>query len=290
MKPVLIALTALTAVTLLAACQRNTDEATQTPPAGTPPAQPHTDPQVTAATQAAPLTYSRDTAYADVELSLPQAITAYPDLHAALYGEEVRSLREFLEGAQSDHTEFTGEEAMQPYSREVTYEVAGQTARLLSLRETNFEYTGGAHPNTGFGAVLWDKTGDRRIQPASLFRSGADLSALDQALCSAINSARAEATGEPSSLTLGGSGAWSCPRAIQTPFVLAPSTTEGRAGGLEFLIGPYLVGPYAEGSYQVVVSQGDFRSLIDPAFASDFAGQPRRSQDVTSRQPVTQAR
>lgn len=287
MKPVLVA---LTAVTLLAACQRNAEEAAQAPPASASPAQPHTDPQVTPAEQAAPLTYSRNTAYADVELTLPQAITAYPDLHASLYGEEVRSLREFLEGAQSDHTEFTGEEGIQPYTREVTYEVAGQTARLFSLRETEFEFAGGAHPNTGFGAVLWDRTRDRRIQPASLFRPGADLSVLDQALCSAINTARAEATGEPSDLTVGDSSDWSCPRATQTPFVLAPSTTAGRAGGLEFLIGPYQVGPYAEGTYQIVVPQSAFRSLIDPAFAADFAGQPQRSGRVMSQEPVTQAR
>ncbi|HRH20753.1 MAG TPA: DUF4163 domain-containing protein [Brevundimonas sp.] len=287
MKPVLIA---LTAVTLLAACQRNAQEAGQAPPAEAPEAQPHTDPQVTPAEQAAPLTYSRDTAYADVELTLPQAIAAYPDLHAAIYGEEVRGLREFLEGAQSDHTEYTGEEGIQPYMREVTYEVAGQTARLFSLRETEFEYTGGAHSNTGFGAVLWDKTRDRRLQPASLFRAGADLSPLDQALCSAINTARAEATGEPSNLTIGDSADWSCPRASQIPFVLAPSTTEGRAGGLEFLIGPYQVGPYAEGTYQIVVPQSAFRSLVDPAFAADFAGQPPRSGRVSSQDPVTQAR
>ena len=286
MKPVLIAVAALT---LVAACQRKTEAETRAEEA--PPAQPHTDPQVTPAEQAAPLTYSRETAYADVELTLPEAISAYPDLHAAIYGEEVGNLREFLEGAQSDHTEFSGEEAMQPYSREVTYAVAGQSARLFSLTETSFEYTGGAHPNTSYAAVLWDKTGDRRIQPAALFRSGADMAALDQALCDAINTARAAAVGEPSALTVGGGGEpWACPRAVETPFVLAASTTQGRAGGLEFLIGPYLVGPYAEGSYQIVVPQSAFRGLIAPAFSAEFAGQPRRVGDVTPREPVTQAR
>lgn len=286
MKPVFCALVALT---LVAGCQRHQDDATREV-AQAPEAQPHTDPQVTPAEQAAPLTYSRDTDYADVELTLPPAIAAYPDLHASIYGEEVRSLREFLEGAQSDHTEYSGEGPMQPYSREVTYEVAGQSARLLSLRETNFEYTGGAHPNSGFAAVLWDKTADRSIQPTALFRRGADMSALDQALCSAINAARAQATGQPSNLTLSSSDGFACPRAAQTPFVLATSTTSGRVGGLEFLIGPYVVGPYAEGSYQIVVPQSAFRGLIDPAYSAEFAGQPARVGDVTSREPVTQAR
>jgi len=285
MKP---ALYALAAVLVLSACQRNQETETAER-AEAPAATPHTDPQVTEAEQAAPLTYSRDTAYAEVQLTLPQAVAAYPDLHATLYREEVQAMRNFVEGAQSVHTEYGGEQ-IAPYSQSVTYEAAGQSARLFSLRETTAEYTGGAHGMQSFGAVLWDKTGDRRIQPTALFRRGADLTVLDQALCDAVNAARTQAVGEPSTLALGESDMWACPRALATPFVLAPSTTDGRAGGLEFLIGPYQVGPYAEGTYQIVVPQSAFRSLIDPAWAAEFAGQPRRSGDVTPREPVTQAR
>ena len=87
MKPVLIA---LAAVSLLAGCQRNAEAPAQ---ADAPPAQPQADTQVTEAVQAAPLTYSRDTAYADVELTLPASVIPYPDLHASLYrrGRPARS-------------------------------------------------------------------------------------------------------------------------------------------------------------------------------------------------------
>ena len=282
MKPVLYALAALT---LVAGCQRR-DEA-----ADAPDATPVTGAAETPADQAAPLTYSRETAYATVELQLPEAIAAYPDLHAAIYGEEVRGLREFLEGAQSDHTEFTGEDGgLPPYEQTIVYEPAGESARLFSLRETSSEYTGGAHGMSGFSGVLWDKTTDRRIEPVTLFRTGADMAALDRALCDAINAARADLVGEPSTLTMTETTGWSCPRAIETPFVLAPSTTQGRAGGLEFLIGPYIVGPYAEGSYQIVVPQAAFRGLLNQAYAGEFAGAPQRVGDVTPREPVTQAR
>lgn len=282
MKPVLYALAALT---LVAGCQRR-DEA-----ADAPDATPVTGAAETPADQAAPLTYSRETAYATVELQLPEAIAAYPDLHAAIYGEEVRGLREFLEGAQSDHTEFTGEDGgLPPYEQTIVYEPAGESARLFSLRETSSEYTGGAHGMSGFSGVLWDKTTDRRIEPVTLFRTGADMAALDRALCDAINAARADLVGEPSTLTMTETNGWSCPRAIETPFVLAPSTTQGRAGGLEFLIGPYIVGPYAEGSYQIVVPQAAFRGLLNQAYAGEFAGAPQRVGDVTPREPVTQAR
>lgn len=280
MKPVLYALAALA---LVSACQRREE-------AEAPDATPMTGAAETPADQAAPLTYSRETAYATVELELPEAIAAYPDLHAAIYGEEVRTLREFLEGAQGDHTEYGGED-MPPYEQTIIYEPAGESARLFSLRETSSQYTGGAHGMYGFSGVLWDKTSDRRIEPATLFRTGADMSALDRALCDAINAARTDFVGEPSSLAVDDEDApWACPRAIETPFVLAPSTTDGRAGGLEFLIGPYLVGPYAEGAYRIVVPQAAFRGLLNQAYAGEFAGAPRRIGDVTPREPVTQAR
>lgn len=279
---VALAASALT-LALAAGCQRR-EEAAEAP-AATP-----VGAEVTEAEQAAPLTYSRETAYAEVTLTLPEAIAAYPDLHAAIYGEEVRTLRAFLEGAQSDHTEFTGEMELPPYEQAIEYAPAGETPRLFSLSETTYEYTGGAHPNSAYGAVLWDRSADRRIAPATLFRRGADMAALDRALCDAINAARSDLIGEASSLTMTETDGWSCPRAIETPFVLAPSTTTGRAGGLEFLIGPYIVGPYAEGSYQIVVPQTAFRSLLDPAFTGEFAGAPRRVGDVTPREPVTQAR
>lgn len=285
MKRAVVALAASALVLSLAAsCQRRDETA------DAPPATPVTGAPETPADQAAPLTYSRETAYAEVQLTLPEAIAAYPDLHAAVYGEEVRNLREFLEGAQSDHTEFTSEEGLPPYERNIVYEPAGESARLFSLRETLSEYTGGAHGMYSFSGVLWDKTSDRRIQPATLFRAGADMAALDRALCDAINAARTDLIGEASSLTMTETDGWACPRAIETPFVLAPSTTAGRAGGLEFLIGPYQVGPYAEGSYQIVVPQAAFRGLLNQAYAGEFAGAPRQVGDVTPREPVTQAR
>lgn len=281
MKPALYALAFLT---VLSACQRREE-------ADAPPATPHVDPQVTEADQAAPLTYARETAYAEVSLTLPREIIAYPDLHASIYGQEVGELREFVEGAQGDHTEFTGEEGLPPYERTVVYEPAGETPRLFSLRESAFEYLGGAHGLETHGGVLWDRTADRRLEPSALFGPGADLGVLDRALCEAINRARTARMGGPSALVVGAPNqAGTCPRALQTPFVLAPSTTEGRAGGLEFLIGPYRVGAYAEGSYHIVVPQAVFRSLLDPAFAGEFAGAPRRAGDVTPREPVTEAR
>ena len=265
------------AVLTLAACDRREREAA--PDAAAPAAG---EAAVTPADGAAPMTYESENRFAQVELELPDAVRAQPDLHARLYAEGVRELRTFSEGAQADRTEYEGDMDLPPYAKHIDYVAAGETGKLISLQRNSYENTGGAHPNPAYGAVIWDKALKRFVQPAQLFRRGADLSALDQALCDAVNAARRGRNADAESIGLNPTqGGWACPRAASTPFVLAPSTTPGKAGGLVFLIGPYQVGPYAEGGYEIAVPQSAFRSLLAPAYADEFAGQPPRTGDVT---------
>lgn len=240
----------------------------------------------TPATEPAPLSYESQTPDAKVQLTLPAAISRQPDLHARLYEEAVRNLRAFTEGARADRTEYQGDMNLPPYDKTIEYALAGETGKLMSLQRNDSEYTGGAHPNSGYGAVLWDKALRRIVEPGQLFRRGADLAALDRALCAAVNAARRERSPNSQPITLGGGAGgegFSCPRAHVTPFVLAPSTTGGKAGGLIFLIGPYQVGPYAEGGYEIVVPQSAFRGLLAAAYADEFAGQPTRTGDVSGQ-------
>ena len=268
--------TAAVALTLAACDRRERETPAETPAPATGEA------AVTPADGAAPMTYESENRFAQVELALPDAVRAQPDLHARLYAEAVRELRSFSEGAQADRTEYEGDMDLPPYGKHIDYVAAGETGKLISLQRNSSEYTGGAHPNPAYGAVIWDKALKRFVQPAQMFRRGADLSSLDQALCDAINVARRARNADAEPIGLNATqGGWSCPRAGATPFVLAPSTTPGKAGGLIFLIGPYQVGPYAEGGYEIAVSQAEFRALLAPAYADEFAGTPVREGDVT---------
>jgi hypothetical protein len=123
--------------------------------------------------------------------------------------------------------------------------------------------------------VLWDKALKRQVTWADLFTKGADYAGLDRALCAAINAAKRDRDPDAQTVALGGKD-FACPRAASTPFVLAPSTVGGKAGGLVFLIGPYQVGPYAEGAYEVTVPLSAFQSLLAPAYADEFAGAPAK--------------
>ncbi len=262
----LIAFSLLT-LTALSACNRDRAE----PAAPAAPA-PGATAVVTPAEAAAPMAFESKSPYAEVRLTLPVALRSQPDLHARLYAASVRDLRAFAEGAQADRTEAGGDEGLPPYDKTIEITPGAETAKLFSLMRTASEFTGGAHPNAVFSAVLWDKALKREISAADLFTKPADMTALDQALCAAINAEKRRRDPAAQTVSLTGSGDWKCPRAAETPFVLATGTEPGKAGGLTFLVGPYVVGPYSDGSYEVSVPFSAFRALVAPAYAGEFGG------------------
>jgi hypothetical protein len=268
----LLLTTALAAV--LAGCNRDREPAPDEASAPGPTA------AVTPADAAAPMNFASETPWADVRLTLPDAVRPQPDLHARLYAEEVLKLRQFIEGAQGELTEAGADPDRPKYEKTITVTTAAETGKLLSLKRVDFDYAGGANPNTLTSGLLWDKALKRRVTLAQLFRPGADLTALDQALCSAINTAkRARVPGGPS-IALGGRP-FACPRVADTAFVLTPGTVPGKAAGLTFLIGPYQVGSRAEGAYEIALPLTAFRGLLAVAYADEFDGQLVKAGDVT---------
>ena len=274
--PRMLLIAALLATTALAACNRGKEE--------TPDAAPATGETalVTPADAAAPMTYATRTAYANVGLKLPDAIKAQTDLHARLYSEEVRKLQQFAEGAASERLDSAEEGAPDwTYEKQVEISAALETGKLLSLKRADYDFSGGAHPNTLTTGILWDKALKRRVGFNGLCRRGVDLTPLDQALCSALNAAKRARVPDSASLTLGSGGDWNCPRAATTEFVLTPGGEPGKAAGLTFLIGPYQVGPYAEGAYEIAIPASSFRSLLTVGYTEEFGGQLVKAGDVT---------
>jgi hypothetical protein len=252
----------------LAACQRAEKKEAEAPKAAA------------AATADGPLKYDSATPYAKTSLTLPEAIKTQPELYAALYRQEVADLAKYAEGAQADRTEAGGESAMGPYEKTIVYGDAVQTGRLFSAMRTDFDYSGGAHPNTVATALLWDKTEKRRITPADLFAKGAELSSLERALCDAVNTAKKARPGATPVSTK--ADTWSCPKLKDVAIVLAPGDAAGKAGGLTFLLDAYAVGPYVEGAYYLTLPASAFQSLLAPAYASEFGGKPLKAGDVTN--------
>ncbi len=256
----------------LAACNRDRETA--------PKADAPTAPILTPTTAAAPLAFDSDSPFAKVKLTLPEAIKTQPQLHTALYAEEVQTLRQFVEGAQGEQAEAGFDEERPPYEKTIAITAAGETGALLSLKRVDFDYSGGAHPNTITTGILWDKTAKAQVPGTALFRVGADMTVLDRALCAALNTAKKARSPASAPVTLTGSD-WSCPRASATPFVLTGGSVPGKAAGLTFLVGPYQIGPYSDGAYEIALPASAFQSLLATAWAGEFAGNLSRAGDVT---------
>ena len=216
-----------------------------------------------------PLSYESVTPYAKVSLTLPEGIRGYPNLYKTLYDSETTALKEYSEGAQSDRSEF-GSNNLPPYEKSIIYSEAVETGRLFSMMRTDFDYSGGAHPNTTATGVLWDRTNQKQLAIGDLFATDADKAALNRLLCDAVNQAK---TGREGAIALSKSdGTWTCPDANKVPVVLAASQTAGKASGLTFLLDPYAVGPYVEGPYYLTIPFTALGNLIRPDYVGEFGG------------------
>jgi hypothetical protein len=218
-----------------------------------------------------PLGFAQTNDDAQVSLTLPDPIRLYPELHTRLYNEGKTNLTAFLDQAHKDRAEASADGFPTPaYYHSITWKIAAQSSRFVSLYAEEDDYQGGAHPNSSFQALLWDKSKNDPIPTSSLFAPGADMSGVNRFLCHQIEAARAARIGAP--VTQSGSG-FPCPDLKDSRLILMPSALDGKIGAVDALYAPYEVGPYAEGPYEVRIPQSQLKGLIAPAFADQFAGE-----------------
>lgn len=146
--------------------------------------------------------------------------------------------------------------------------------RYISIVREDYEYTGGAHPNSSSDTILWDKSAGRRISIRPFFTETADngptMKAMRQGVIASLEAEKkkrgAEGTDqsaieaiEPKLLKIG-------------PVSLAPSTEQGKSSGLTFHYSPYAVGSYAEGEYIAFVPWETLKPYLTPEGVRIFGG------------------
>lgn len=235
-------------------------------------------PQSAPPAEVQPIAYKLEDGRMTTELTLDPALRAHLELRARLYDDGMTAIREFEADVRQARAE-EGGELDSNMDLTLRWDAPVETSRLVSSDGMFWSFTGGAHGNPGFHAILWDRQGRREVKPAELFRADVDQTTLDHALCDAINAAKAARGGDQAwdpapYRDQQGEDLWACPAAMETPFSLAPGTTAGKAGGLVFLIGPYIVGPYAEGVYTAVVPAAAVSALLSPEWTDQFGGEP----------------
>jgi hypothetical protein len=250
---------------LLAACSRPTDQAatdneTQPPAAPTPPAPP---------LKAFELEEKND--LIDFSFAWSAEAAAIPQLVERFRKDMAEARSRLLAAAKADKAErekqgfpFNG------YESSTSYSTAGQSPRLLSLEASAGEYSGGAHPNHGTNALLWDRQAGKEIKVADLFAAPGNRDRLlTQRWCDAINKAREEKRGEP----VGGDGMFDeCPKLDEIAIVPTDKDGNGRFERLMLIASPYVAGPYVEGEYEVELAvtpdliaglKGDYRDSFE---------------------------
>jgi hypothetical protein len=154
--------------------------------------------------------------------------------------------------------------------------------RYVSIVRADYEYTGGAHPNSSSDTILWDKSAGKRISIRPFFTETADdgptMKAMRQGVITSLEAEKkkrgVEGTDasaieaiEPKLLKIG-------------PVSLAPSTEQGKSSGLTFYYAPYAVGSYAEGEYIAFVPWEKLKPYLTPEGVKIFGGaRPKDDED-----------
>ncbi len=138
-----------------------------------------------------------------------------------------------------------------PYEQQHSWKKVADIPGFLSLSEDIYAFTGGAHGNSGFDTLIWDKKADTERKPIDFFTSPAALNAaIRPAFCKQLAAEQRKKRG--GDVDAAGDGFSDCIDPLEQTMILGSSNgkTFDRLG---FLIGPYAAGPYAEGSYEVTL-------------------------------------
>ncbi len=206
-------------------------------------------------------------------LSYPAEVAAIPVLADWIRAASMKLKAENLAAATVDKAErekngfdFNG------YEQSDAYEVEGDSPRLLSVADNWYVFTGGAHPNHGTKALLWDRQAGRAIAFTDLLSGGpvALETLFAKSYCAALDKQRAEKRGPEDA---GGPDDLfnQCPKFAELAII--PKGAKGKPfNALLFHADPYVAGPYVEGDYDVELPvTAEFLAALQPEFRASFA-------------------
>lgn len=204
------------------------------------------------AASGAPHKVTRKTAALDFSYIWPAEAAAIPALDSRFYRDARAKLAEAQKNAAEDEALARQQKRdFNPHFYSMEWTTAGQTQRLLSLEGENGSFEGGAHPNTSYDSLLWDRVSGRSISITSLFAQPAGLSATTRSIyCRKLDSERSKRR-EGEKLDLPEFN--QCPRYSDLAIAPVDGNKNGKFDRIDFIASPYVAGPYVEGEYEIAV-------------------------------------
>ena len=201
-----------------------------------------------AAAQPADFQLSEDDGALAFSYGWPAVVTDDPMLE--------REMRSRLDAAQAQAESYLADDRgsrpadapVNPHHYAAQWRVDGGTAALLSLSATIETYTGGAHGNLHYTALLWDRAAHAPVEAAGLL--GAGLARIAPRYCAALDAERTEKRGGP---TDPDDMFGNCPQIDAQVLTPADKDGDGRFDTLAILLPPYAAGPYVEGDYVIEI-------------------------------------
>lgn len=190
--------------------------------------------------------FKREFAYA-----WPAQVSAIPALAARFTAERETVLAEQKAEWLEAIAEFAGEDCTACAARDFSkqWKVVADLPRYLSLSADAYIYTGGAHGNSNFDALVWDREKGAAIAPTAMFRSEEDLqAALDRPWCTALKAERTRRLGAE----YANDKTFPCPGIAQLTLLLG-SSNKNTFDRICLIAAPYVAGSYAEGPYEVTL-------------------------------------
>jgi hypothetical protein len=193
----------------------------------------------------------KDDAAREFAYSWPAQVSAVPALVDRFTAERDQLLAEQKAEWAEAVAEFAGQDCVACTNRsfEKSWEVVADLPRFLSLSASFYAYTGGAHGNGAYDALVWDREAKAAMDPKAMFLSEAALQeALGETWCKALKAERIERLGSDYSQD----SIFTCPPIADLTLLLGSSNTQSfnRVG---LLAAPYVAGAYAEGTYEVTL-------------------------------------
>jgi hypothetical protein len=202
--------------------------------------------------------------------SWPAEAAAVPALDKQFRADAAKAYKDAALTAaenQKIYSEQKRDGAQDFYSME--WSTAGETPRLLSLQNQLSTFTGGAHPNTSYNALLFDRRLGKTIKVGALLTGRGNLSAVTRtAYCKALDAERNKRR-EGDKLDLPEFNA--CPKFSDLAIAPMDRNGNGKFDAIDYVASPYLAGPYAEGEYEIELPvTARLAGALKPEYRSSF--------------------